>query len=314
MTLRSRLLPLLGLAALALVACGPDDEGCLVRDDCPDGYACVLGECRPEVSPDAGLDGGVADARPDAAPPADARPDAATDGSVGCTYVDDGVIQRSELVFEVGLGATYKINTDAPVTVDLMGTEVGGEPQWDYSASTPPEASVVDELLPVSGNWFAADFPDATYSATLDAEAGVLGVFKVTDTALQMLGAVSVEANVTKLVYDPPVDLLRFPIALNDHFVVESVSSGTYNYIYTYATESYDTTVDALGTVIVPAGSFHALRVRTRFSQTIGYLVTTRIIYLYVTECFGIVAKITSEDNEAETIFTDAAELRRMTL
>lgn len=301
------------LAAFPAGGCSDDDVQCHVEADCPDGQRCVLGECRPEVNGDGGVDGGV-DSGVDAS--ADAGADGSTDGGGVCDYVDDGIIERDEMIIEVGLGATYRVNQNAPVTVDLVGTQSGGEPLWDFTDTTPSDQSVVDELLPVAGTWFAGDFPDATYVARLDPD--TYGVFRVTAQALSLIGVASVAPDETLLTYDVPVDLLRFPIAVGDHYVINAVSSGTYNWTpFWTVEETYDVTVDALGTVIVPPGaSFHALRIRTNLHQHIPntFFSVDRILYVWVTECFGIVARITSTDDEPDNIFTQAAEYRRMTL
>jgi hypothetical protein len=297
--------------------CGDDGPECRIKADCPPGEACVLGQCRPEVGPDAGSDAAVnadADAAGDAG--SDAGDDAGTPDSGVCEFVDDGVVNRDELVFEVGLGATYRVNDSAPVTVDVVGTGSGGQRYWDFSGSTASDRSVVDELLPLTGAWYAADYPTATYVAWLDEGLGTLGVFRVTDQALQMLGVVSETPDETNLRYDPPVDLLRFPLAEQDTWLVETTSSGFLNHGWTQLEETYQLTVDAAGTVVVPAGSFRALRVRTDFEQHVPFtlIYTERILYLWITECFGIVARITSQDDETDPQFTQAAEYRRMTL
>jgi len=41
-------------------------------------------------------------------------------------------------------------------------------------------------------------------------------------------------------------------------------------------------------------------------------LVTVRRTFLFVSECFGVVAAVVSQDNELATEFTHAAELRRL--
>ncbi len=302
----------LALAALLTVGCSDDDVECRGEGDCPAGEACVMGECRPEVN----IDGAVSDGGVDGA--TDGGVDAGADGGADsgvCNYVDDGIINRDEMVIEVGLGATYRVNQNAPVTVDLVGTQSGGEPLWDFTGTTASDQSVVDELLPVTGTWFATDFPTATYIAHLDPD--TYGVFRVTPQALSMIGIASVTPNQTLMTYDVPVDLLRFPIELGDQYIIDATSSGTFNYTPFYTVEeTYDVEVDALGTVVVPAGSFHALRIRTNLHQYIPYTIFTvdRILYIWVTECFGIVARITSQDDETENIFTEAAEYRRMTL
>lgn len=293
--------------------CGDDDVQCRGEGDCPAGQQCVLGECRPEVGGDGAVSDGGVDGTVDAG--TDAGVDGGADGGGVCEYVDDGVIQRDEMVIEVGLGATYRVNQNAPVTVDLVGTQSGGEPLWDFTGNTASDQSVVDELLPVAGTWFAADFPNATYIAHLDPD--TYGVFRVTTGALSMIGVASVTPNQTLMTYDVPVDLLRFPIGLGDHYVTNATSTGTFNWTPLWTIEeTYDVTVDALGTVVVPAGSFHALRIRTNLHQYIPFTVFTvdRVLYIWVTECFGIVARIVSEDDEPQNIFTNAAQYRRMTL
>jgi hypothetical protein len=44
-----------------------------------------------------------------------------------------------------------------------------------------------------------------------------------------------------------------------------------------------------------------------------GFSTTTQITYSFVSECFGTVATIRSEENESDAEFTEAAEVRRLT-
>ena len=77
---------------------------------------------------DATSDGG-ADAASDGGLVIDGGPDAGTADSGLCEYVDDGVVNRNELVIEVGLGATYRVDDTAPVAVDVVGDRTGSEPK-----------------------------------------------------------------------------------------------------------------------------------------------------------------------------------------
>jgi hypothetical protein len=88
--------------------------------------------------------------------------------------------------------------------------------------------------------------------------------------------------------------------------------SGLASGVAFFAQEKWVFSVDLRGTTKVPAGSFDTLRVRMGYTQTYGLLVTTRIIYLHVAECYGAVARVRSQDNETSSDFTQAAEYRRL--
>jgi hypothetical protein len=77
-------------------------------------------------------------------------------------------------------------------------------------------------------------------------------------------------------------------------------------------TEKYESVVDANGTLETPLGTFDVLRVRVLLTRTIGIVVTTVRTFAFVTECYGTVATVTSEDNEADVEFTHALEIRRI--
>jgi hypothetical protein len=57
---------------------------------------------------------------------------------------------------------------------------------------------------------------------------------------------------------------------------------------------------------------FPVQRVRTDLTRTVGALVTTLHTYIFVTECFGTVASITSQNYEPMDEFTTAAEVTRL--
>ena len=62
----------------------------------------------------------------------------------------------------------------------------------------------------------------------------------------------------------------------------------------------------------MPAGSYDTLRLRFDYTQTVGFVVTKRITFIHMAECFGNVARIRSKDNETNADFTTATEYRRM--
>ena len=316
----------LALFVLILAGCGSASPACRVGADCASGACRADGQCEPmpgrRVDAD-GADGVVADAEspaPDVAEGTDEGPDpvapdstpAEDAGPVLCTQDNDGVITRAEVPLAAGLHATFKVALDTDVST--TGTLDGAKRTWDLSAMLPGDHGVLLETQPLTGKWFAADFAGATYAAKLSDTADVLGVFEVTDTALFMRGIVSPDDGLlaTKLTYDPPVKVLVFPLKAGATWKTVATVTGTTAGVLSYFTETYESQVDAAGTVVTPYGSFQALRVRVTLDRLVGLLATRVRSFLFVAECFGTVATVTSKDNEADVEFTAAAEVRRL--
>ncbi|HWE27254.1 MAG TPA: hypothetical protein VHB97_04590 [Polyangia bacterium] len=297
--------------ALVLAGCGGDKSGgCRVDDDCPVGDACVIGECRPLAGAD--LSGLVVDlgAGGDLATPIPDgwNPDAL---AASCTFNGDGTITRSEESFMVGLGALFAVNAPG-TTVPVNNVAQNGV--WDFSAPVSGEAKQFDQLVDPSGQWWAADFPTATYAERIDDGQQAYGIFRVGADKLEMLGVVSDQNtyNRTELTYATPIVVLQFPLSVGTMWTSESDVSGTASGVAFFAHESYVFSVGQRGTTKVPAASFDTLRIKMSYTQTYGALVTTRITYLHMAECYGAVARVRSQDNETAADFTQAAEYRRL--
>lgn len=308
-----------GWAALTLLlgwtACGSDSGQCVSDADCPGGVCVALAasrECRPVVGADlstaAAADLGTDDssfAQGDAAFGLDAI-------AASCTFNNDGVIDRAEEPFLVGLGALFVVNPGGS-TVAVSLNAVGNT--WDFTGSVPNERKSFDQLVSPAGAWWAADFPSATYAELLDDGQAIFGVYRATANALQLLGVVSEQGGVqkTELTYATPIDVLKFPLQVGSSWTSESDVSGFASGIGFFAHEKYTFAVDARGTTKVAAGTFDTLRLRTNYTQTVGFAVTTRVLYLHLAECYGAVARIRSRDNETSNDFTQATEYRRLT-
>jgi hypothetical protein len=300
----------LGLAAgLALVGCQSGETGCRESSEC-DGGVCVAGQCRPIVDSDLA----AADAL---GPVTDGAP-APNDGGLGdaiaplCSGNGDGVIARGEEPFLVGLGTLFAVNPSGQTVSVSLAESAGG---WDYSTPVSGEQKDFDQLLAPAGRWWATDFSSATYAEILEDGQSLYGVYQVTDSALKLQGIVSANSGVgqTELTYATAIDTLRFPLKLGDTWTQTAAVSGWAEGVFVpAASDTYTFTVDARGTVKVPAGSFDTLRVRVDYSETVGLVTTTRITYLYIAECFGTVARIRSRDDEPSANFTTAAEYRRL--
>lgn len=308
-------LSVLLLAGLSLIGCaeGPDSDRVLTPVD---EDATTL----TDAGHDDTFDDDAHDDVRDAAEPDGSSQDVAT----GDTEVDannpnglcrpnrDGVIERHEAPLAVGQHATFKIGVNA--TVNTAGTMVDGTQTWDLSGDLAGDRRELIELRNPADMWFSTSFPTATYFTRLSASSNLLGVFRITDDALILLGVVSEAEGFTRteLKYDPPVDVLRFPFEEGTTWTVESRVTGVASGIAVLYDETYVYTVDKSGELKTPFGDFEVLRIRSDLERVVG-LVTTRLrTYLFASECFGTVATIVSKDNESSVEFTEAAEVRRL--
>lgn len=306
----------LALFTLSALACA--DAG---APRCRVGSDCVSGVCRSDgtcgfVASDAGMAGDDGGELADAAATDGAAPDTGVaPGDAGtriCEADGDGIITRAEVPMRAGLRATFRAASDA--TVDMRGTMEGGVRAWDLSGALSGDADLLVELTAIRDQWFASDFPGAGWVTRLSADADLLGVFAIDADALRLLGVVSPEDGLTRtrLTYDPPVVVLRFPLRAGDTYSTASSVSGQALGVLTAYTETYSSEVDASGTLRAPFGTFDVLRVRTTLDRLVGAFPTRVRSFAFVSECFGTVATVSSQDNEMAVEFTRAAEARRL--
>lgn len=261
----------------------------------------------PRDMPAAGDQGPLQDMPADLGPEPDQGPRL-------CQPNNDGLITREEVPLRQGLYATYAVATD--VAFDLRGEELGeGMRRWDMSGAFPGDHRVLVEAQDPTGRWFSPDFTSASYITPLSDSSDLLGVFQIDESALRLLGVASPEESFssTKVTYDPAVETLAFPLMVGKSWSTESDVSGTVNGFFSSYSEDYVSQIDARGELLTPYGTFDVLRVRVELERTAGFLVTTTRTYLFVSECFGTVATVVSEEGEDEVEFGQAAELRRLT-
>jgi hypothetical protein len=275
------------------------------------------GTCAPlDTDAGDGDDGGHVDAGPaDGGGTADATAadGGRIDGGITCAPNRDGVIERAEVPIAAGLRATFRVAAD--VTVDTAGAPIaGGRRRWDLSVALDGDHDVLVETRAPSG-WYATDFPEADYVVRLNDTDELLGVFQITPSELALLGVVSPDSGVgaTNVSHDPPVTTLRFPLEAGAAWTTDALVSGTSLGIPgSFWSEDYASEIDAEGELVTPFGTFEVLRVRVTLTRTVGLVVTTVRSFLFVSECFGTVATITSNDGERREEFTAAAEVRRL--
>jgi hypothetical protein len=230
--------------------------------------------------------------------------------------VGDYTVDREEFPLTAGQTAHFRIaDSEAGLPVDLAGTDCAEGKCWDLSGARDGDADAVVELMPVDGLWFADDFPGATYVSYVDREQGWLGVFRLTDDALQLMGTASAAEGEMKTTYDPPVDLYRFPLHPGDHWTIETSQSGYLNFgVPIFTNDTYNITAAAHGEVETPQGTFRAVQVVAQVSQAVPFtfLGNDRIVHTFVSECFGIIARVVSEADETEVNFARASRIERL--
>ena len=233
-----------------------------------------------------------------------------------CRGNNDGTIERGELSFPVGVSVNYLANpSGTTATVAPAGTQAGGVTEWDLTSTAGDVHKLTLEAL--AGKWFAASFPGATYATTTDLASGTLGIFRVADEGLYILGYASETPNQTLLVYDTPILSLKFPVTLGDAWVATAhIVNGTLDGMPYAGLDTYKISIDARGTAVLPFLSFaNTMRVHVDLTQTVpGGVSVTRIQYLFFHECYGELGRMVSVVDEPNEIFTNAGEFRRLAL
>jgi hypothetical protein len=311
------------LLAVSLVAAGcagaPQPPACRVNADCASAVCQPDGRCAP-LPTDGGAEGAPqADGAPGDAP-ALAADGAGTDGPAGdggpvvCSPNHDGTITRAEVPLAAGLHATFEVAEN--LTFDTTGTPITGGRRWDLSGSFSGDHGLLLETQSLAGLWFASSFSGATYAARLSDTNDLLGVYEITADALLLRGVASPQSGLTQtlLTYDPPVEVLAFPLHVGASWTTTSTVAGQASGVSSYYTERYDSQVDTAGELLTPYGTFaDVLRIRTVLTRTIGIYPTVSRTFAFAAECFGTVATVRSQDNETSTEFTSVAELWRLT-
>jgi len=299
-------------AALAAIACSSSggDVACRAGADCASGICLTNGTCAPVTSSDASI-------AQDAPSTSDAQSYDASgyDASQsGCVPNDDGTITAAEAPLGPGLHAKFRVAQNA--TVSTAGTtQNDGSRVWDLTASLSGDQDVEIDTNDVSGAWFAPQFATASYSTLLSPTSTLLGVFRFGGDALALEGVASPSQSgaYTEVTYSPEALMVQFPMTMNSTWSSNSTVSGTASGIPAYYEESYQSKVDAYGSIKTPYGTFQVLRIATVLTRTVGATVTITRSFGFFAECATQVATIVSQADEPTEEFTNAAIVERLT-
>ena len=248
--------------------------------------------------------------------PAEAEP-------LTCVPNLDGKIEASELREALGVPVTLRVSPAGQTRgVDLAGgLDSAGDRVWDWSAEDLTDQTARIEASAVSDWWFAASFPDGQFVTPIDAGGRNVGVYKRDDEAFYLLGLASAEPDPpegrTLFVYQEPIALYRFPLEVGKTWIsAGTVRDAVFRGLPYAGRDLYEVTVEAEGELRLPEITFdRTLQIRTKVTvePAVGQAVVTQQVG-YLFECFGEVARATSQNNEADPFFETAAEVRRLGL
>lgn len=334
------------LVASAPWACSSNTPECSVGSDCASGVCESNGKCAPvsgtqtdsgaTILPDGavvGSDGAIlsgesgsgggdgSQSREDGSSAGDApgtpadtgSPPPGADGGL-CVPNDDGTITRDEVPTQAGLHANFEFAEN--VTVDSAGSMIAnGTYAWDLTGPYSGDHTVLVTTNDPTGQWFSSKFPGATYTTPLSDSSNLLGIFEASQTALSLIGVASPTSGntQTELSYSPPAPFLGVPMTLGTTWSSNSQVTGTAEGLLSNYFEAYASKVDAQGTLKIPYGTFNVLRVHTMLTRTVGGVATVTQSLAWVAECFGTIASLTSQMDETQTNFTNAAQVMRLT-
>ncbi|MBM4343956.1 MAG: hypothetical protein FJ100_11360 [Deltaproteobacteria bacterium] len=258
------------------------------------------GDAKPEAT------GGQDASAGDTQPPLDADPPAGP-----CKPNHDGQIVHGEVPIAPGLTVPYRVAEN--VAVNLVPKTVEGKPTWDL-ASLPGDAKVDVVTLDPAKQWFGKHYPDATYAVQLTKASPLLGVFRLGAASLDLLAVASPQDGLfsTRVTYDPPVAMLKFPLTATSAWATKTTVSGLLDGVVSAWSETVELTAMGQGHLLAPMGAFPIIAVRGRVDKKVGLFTTTYRSYAFVAECYGVVGKVDSKANEGQPEFTQAAEARRV--
>lgn len=258
---------------------------------------------------------------PPIAQPAPAAYEAEAGAPLTCVPNLDGMITSNELAPSLGIPESFLVSPLGQTrTVDLDGTmNASGQITWDWSTSYADDGADQVEAEPIAGRWYAASFPNAQFVLPYDAAHTLEAIYSHDDQALWLYGLASATQSPaegqTLYAYAAPVALYKFPFGPGSTSTsVGQVMNGTLLGLPYAATDTYVTTDDAIGTMILPDFTFtqvHRVRTNLTNAPVVGATSTTRQVS-FIFECFGEVARATSQTNEPNVDFTTAAEQRRL--
>ncbi len=243
--------------------------------------------------------------------------------SGACVPYLDGEIGFDKLRVGLDVPLTFRVSPAGELrSVAVEGDRDADGLRWDWSEDHESDRRVEVMAVDPGLGWYADRFVDATFAMPFDAAGTVQSISRRDEQGIWLLGFASTQPNPpqgrTLIVYDPPVQTLRFPISPSDvplttQTVIRDALAGGIPYA---ATVTYRIEVDAVGELELPAFTVsEAHRVRTTVDTVpaVGESFTTQRVSLF-TECLGEVARADLAPPQEGSDGAAVLELRRLGL
>lgn len=250
--------------------------------------------------------------------------DAGVPVPLGCVPNLDGRIEASELMPAYDVGASFLLSP-AGETRDVLTSGVvrpDGTLYWDLGIDYASDVAVRFSAQHVEGTWFASSFPNGQFAVADDASGVLLGVYRLDEAGLYLLGFASREMDPpegrTLWVYDTPIVVFQLPLVPGASWIsVSDVRNATVRGLPYAGHDTYEVHVSgAAGELALPDLRFsQAMRVSTHatIAPSAGAAVQRRQSS-WLFECFGEVARVVAPEGETSDDFTTAASMRRFGL
>lgn len=237
--------------------------------------------------------------------------------TLSCLPDNDGDIEQSELVFQAGMAAKFRVNPPGTLdTLDAKGKLVDGKLEWDFSSVKGAVAQLKVES--VSGTWFAKHFPTGDIAMITTAKGDTLQVLQLGPGRVLLLGLASRKPDHTLTIYDPPVVAMKFPLKVGQSFSSSaSLKPGAkINGQPFTSKDTYQVSIKKEGAVRLPNLRLHrTLLIETLVTvKTVGGKSATTRQLQWFSECYGEVIRALSQIDEKQPYFTKAVELRRLAM
>ncbi len=240
---------------------------------------------------------------------------------LSCVPNLDGRIDANEAQPAIGAQVSYLVSpADVERSVDLVGVDLGGGRfRWDFATDFADDQLAKVAPTGISGKWYQSSFAPDAFVTPFDAAGSVENVLRHDDKALWLLGVASRDEappeGKTLLIYDAPVELLRFPIEPGGSYVsAGSIKNGTLRGLPYAGKDTYEVSADGVGEVVLSALAFtqaHRVRTKVTVAPAVGASTSRRQVSFFF-ECFAEVVRATSRADEPEVDFSVAKELRRI--
>ena len=228
------------------------------------------------------------------------------------------VIDWTEVPQAIDVEFTHNGADSVNVTLGL-----GGGPYDWYFMQSAGSQNTNSLIVPRMATPYGDSFPTANFVLEITEDADTVYAYgELMPTAGMNLGYGIAMAVETLCVYFSPVDSYPLPLVYGNSRSFYYGHTIHMTPVISVRTDVYGfEVIDAYGTVTIPYGTFDCLRTCS-FDTTISTLIinnipvtvdtTTRIIYDFMTEDYGLVAHVVSFPEEANPNFTEAMFLERL--